>query len=95
MQLLVTLGDPNSNSGKFVHNPDEIAGFFQSQMLVFVKFLQENYLNNIRTLEEATVASDILSLTNVLNSDWQVSLDGTSVLLMQMFVLALFIFAGF
>ncbi|KYN22821.1 Cell cycle checkpoint protein RAD17 [Trachymyrmex cornetzi] len=59
------------NSFKFVHDPEEIAAFFQSQSVVFVKFLQENYLNTIRTLEEAAVASDILSLADVLNSEWR------------------------
>ncbi|XP_020295956.1 cell cycle checkpoint protein RAD17 isoform X2 [Pseudomyrmex gracilis] len=34
-------------------------------------FLQENYLNTIRTLEEASVASDILSLAEVFNSEWR------------------------
>jgi len=61
-----------------VHDPEEIAGFFQSLSLVFVQFLQENYLNTMRTIEEATVASDILSLTNVLNSEWRVSFIKTS-----------------
>lgn len=61
----------HGNSFKFVHDPEEIAAFFQSQSVVFVKFLQENYLNTIRTLEEAAVASDILSLADVLNSEWR------------------------
>lgn len=56
-----------------MHDPEEIAAFFQSQSVVFVQFLQENYLNTIRTIEEATVASDILSLADVLNSEWRVS----------------------
>lgn len=57
-----------------MHDPEEIAAFFQSQSVVFVQFLQENYLNTIRTIEEAAVASDILSLADVLNSEWHVSL---------------------
>lgn len=61
----------DGNSLKFVHDPEEIAAFFQSQSVVFVQFLQENYLNTIRTIEEATVASDILSLADVLNSEWR------------------------
>ncbi|KYQ54026.1 Cell cycle checkpoint protein RAD17 [Trachymyrmex zeteki] len=61
----------HGNSFKFVHDPEEIAAFFQSQSVVFVQFLQENYLNTIRTLEEAAVASDILSLADVLNSEWR------------------------
>lgn len=56
-----------------MHDPEEIAAFFQSQSVVFVQFLQENYLNTIRTIEEATVTSDILSLADVLNSEWRVS----------------------
>lgn len=56
-----------------MHDPEEIAAFFQSQSVVFVQFLQENYLNTIRTIEEATIASDILSLADVLNSEWRVS----------------------
>lgn len=60
-----------SNGDSFVHDPEEIAAFFQSQSVVFVQFLQENYLNTIRTIEEATVASDILSLAEILNSEWR------------------------
>ncbi|XP_032667696.1 cell cycle checkpoint protein RAD17 [Odontomachus brunneus] len=63
--------DPDNKSCRFVHDPEEVAGFFQSQAVVFAKFLQENYLNTIRTIEEATTASDILSLTDVLNSEWR------------------------
>ncbi|KYN02061.1 Cell cycle checkpoint protein RAD17 [Cyphomyrmex costatus] len=59
------------NSFKFVHDPEEITAFFQSQSVVFVQFLQENYLNTIRTLEEAAAAADILSLGDVLNSEWR------------------------
>ncbi|XP_011871318.1 PREDICTED: cell cycle checkpoint protein RAD17 [Vollenhovia emeryi] len=61
----------HGNSYKFVHDPEEIAAFFQSQSVVFVQFLQENYLNTMRTMEEATVAADILSLADVLNSEWR------------------------
>ncbi|XP_012523873.2 cell cycle checkpoint protein RAD17 [Monomorium pharaonis] len=61
---------PHGDSFKFVHDPEEIAAFFQSLSVTFVQFLQENYLKTIRTIEEATVASDILSLSDVLNSDW-------------------------
>lgn len=56
-----------------MHDPEEIAAFFQSESVVFVKFLQENYLNTIRTLEETVMASDILSFGDVLNSEWRVS----------------------
>ncbi|XP_072745522.1 cell cycle checkpoint protein RAD17 isoform X3 [Anoplolepis gracilipes] len=63
--------ESDGDSSKFVHDPEEIAAFFQSQSVVFVQFLQENYLNTIRTIEEATVASDILSLADVLNSEWR------------------------
>ncbi|XP_014483011.1 PREDICTED: cell cycle checkpoint protein RAD17 isoform X2 [Dinoponera quadriceps] len=63
--------DLDGDSRRFVHDPEETAGFFQSQTVVFVRFLQENYLNTIRTIEEATVASDILSLAEVLNSEWR------------------------
>lgn len=42
--------------------------------MVFVQFLQANYLYTIRTIEEAAVASDVLSLSDVLNSEWRVSL---------------------
>ncbi|EFN87402.1 Cell cycle checkpoint protein RAD17 [Harpegnathos saltator] len=62
--------DPD-NPCKFAHDPEEITGFFQSQAVIFVQFLQENYLNTIRTIEEATMASDILSLGDVLNSEWR------------------------
>ncbi|KAL6426625.1 hypothetical protein ACFW04_009195 [Cataglyphis niger] len=61
----------DGDSTKYVHDPEEISAFFQSQSVVFVQFLQENYLNTIRTIEEATVASDILSLADVLNSEWR------------------------
>jgi len=75
------LEEPHGNSYKFVHDPEEIAGFFQSQSVIFVQFLQENYLNTMRTLEEAAIASDILSLADVLNSEWRVSLIKMSFLL--------------
>ncbi|XP_020295957.1 cell cycle checkpoint protein RAD17 isoform X3 [Pseudomyrmex gracilis] len=63
--------ESDGNSFKFVHDPEEIAGYFTSHSMVFVQFLQENYLNTIRTLEEASVASDILSLAEVFNSEWR------------------------
>ncbi|EZA61650.1 Cell cycle checkpoint protein RAD17 [Ooceraea biroi] len=65
--------EQKGDSHKFVHDPEEIAGFFQSLSVVFIQFLQENYLSTMRTIEEAAVASDILSLANVLNSEWRVS----------------------
>lgn len=71
LQLIPEQSDGDST--KYVHDPEEISAFFQSQSVVFVQFLQENYLNTIRTIEEATVASDILSLADVLNSEWRVS----------------------
>lgn len=76
------LEEPHGDSYKFVHDPEEIAAFFQSQSVVFVQFLQENYLNTMRTIEEAAIASDILSLADVLNTEWRVSLIETSFLLM-------------
>ncbi|XP_011164264.2 cell cycle checkpoint protein RAD17 [Solenopsis invicta] len=66
----VTFPKKESN-GKFVHDPEEIAAFFQSQSVVFVRFLQENYLNTIGTIEDIDIASDILSLSDVLNSEWR------------------------
>ncbi|XP_053988661.1 cell cycle checkpoint protein RAD17 [Hylaeus volcanicus] len=61
----------NGNSWKFVHDPDEIAAFFQSQATVYLKFIQENYLNTIRGIEEANACANILSLGDVLNSEWR------------------------
>lgn len=72
MIYYLILGKSNDDSA-FVHDPEEIAGFFQSISVVFVQFLQENYLNTTRTVEEATAASDILSLADVFNSEWRVS----------------------
>ena len=62
---------PNGNSWKFAHDPDEIAAFFQSQATVFLRFLQENYLNTMRGIEDVDVCGDILSLADVLNSEWR------------------------
>lgn len=67
------LGEPDGISRRFVHDPEEIAGFFPSQAVIFVQFLQENYLNTIRTIENASVGADILSSANVLHSEWRVS----------------------
>ncbi|XP_076232328.1 rad17 checkpoint clamp loader component [Calliopsis andreniformis] len=61
----------DGSSWKFVHDPDEIAAFFLSQATVFLNFLQENYLNTIRGIEEANVCANILSLADVLNSEWR------------------------
>ncbi|KOC59428.1 Cell cycle checkpoint protein RAD17 [Habropoda laboriosa] len=59
------------NCWKFVHDPDEIAAFFQSQATVFLRFLQENYLNTMRGIEEVNTCADILSSADVLNSEWR------------------------
>ncbi|CAL7947033.1 unnamed protein product [Xylocopa violacea] len=59
------------NSWKFAHDPDEIAAFFQSQATTFVNFLQENYLNTLRGIEEANACAKILSLADVLNAEWR------------------------
>ncbi|OAD62799.1 Cell cycle checkpoint protein RAD17 [Eufriesea mexicana] len=56
---------------KFAHDPDEITAFFQSQATVFLNFLQENYLNTIKEIEKADACANILSLADVLNSEWR------------------------
>ena len=84
------LEEESDGVSKFVHDPEEIAAFFQSQSVVFVQFLQENYLNTIRTIEEATEASDILSLADVLNSEWRVSFSKFLFQLRKIFVFILF-----
>ncbi|XP_043258209.1 cell cycle checkpoint protein RAD17 [Colletes gigas] len=61
----------SGNSWKFVHDPDDIAAYFQSQATIFLKFIQENYLNTIGGIEEANVAANILSLADVLNTEWR------------------------
>ncbi|XP_076183227.1 rad17 checkpoint clamp loader component isoform X2 [Ptiloglossa arizonensis] len=61
----------NGSSWKFVHDPDEIAAYFQSQATVFLKFIQENYLTTMRGIEEVNACTDILSLADVLNSEWR------------------------
>ncbi|XP_031848417.1 rad17 checkpoint clamp loader component isoform X2 [Nomia melanderi] len=59
------------NSWKFVHDPDDIASYFQSQSTVFLSFLQENYLNTMRGIEEVNACANILSLADTLNSEWR------------------------
>ncbi|XP_047353635.1 cell cycle checkpoint protein RAD17 isoform X1 [Vespa velutina] len=59
------------NSWKFVHNPDEIAEYFQSQTTTFLYFLHENYINTIRFIEESSIGADVLSLADILNSEWR------------------------
>ncbi|XP_015433407.1 PREDICTED: cell cycle checkpoint protein RAD17 [Dufourea novaeangliae] len=61
----------NGNSWKFVHDPDNITSYFQSQATVFLNFLQENYLNTIRGIEEVNICANILSLADTLNSEWR------------------------
>lgn len=56
-----------------MHDPEELAGFFQSQPAVFVNFLHENYLNTIGTLEDAVEAIEILSVTDTMSGKWRVS----------------------
>lgn len=57
-----------------MHDPDEIAAFFQSQATVFLNFLQENYLNTMGNIEEVDISTNILSIADVLNSEWRVRL---------------------
>lgn len=59
------------NSWKFVHDPDEIAYFFQTQPSTFVRFLHENHLNTTRGIEEASIAADILSISDYLTTEWR------------------------
>nr|XP_050853120.1 cell cycle checkpoint protein RAD17 [Vespula vulgaris] len=59
------------NSWKFVHNPDEIAEYFHSQTSTFLYFLHENYINTIRFIEESSISADVLSLADILNSEWR------------------------
>ena len=66
-------GITEGKTWKFVHDPDDIAAFFQSQATNFVHFLHENYLNTVREIERAELSADILSLADVLNSEWRVS----------------------
>lgn len=79
--FLITIVLPGSDSCSFAHDPDETASFFQSYAVVFVQFLQENYLNTMSTVDDVIIGSDILSLVDVLNSEWRVSLIEASVLL--------------
>lgn len=67
-------GIQTENNWKFVHDPDEIAAFFQSQATVFLNFLQENYLNTMGNIEEVDISTNILSIADVLNSEWRVRL---------------------
>ena len=66
------LGVQIENNWKFVHDPDELAAFFQSQATIFLNFLQENYLNTMKDIEKVDVCTNILSLADVLNSEWRV-----------------------
>lgn len=59
------------NSWKFVHNPDEIAEYFQSQATTFLYFLHENYLNTIKFIEAADSSIDTLSQADILNTEWR------------------------
>lgn len=61
----------NGKYTKFVHDPDDIAAFFQSQASNFVHFLHENYLNTMREIDRAELSSDILSAADVLTSEWR------------------------
>ncbi|KAK2583570.1 hypothetical protein KPH14_009515 [Odynerus spinipes] len=59
------------DSWKFVHDPDEIAEYFQSQTTTFLYFLHENYLNTIGFLEAANTSINTLSEADVLNTEWR------------------------
>ncbi|XP_012251324.2 cell cycle checkpoint protein RAD17 [Athalia rosae] len=61
----------SGNSWKFLHDPDEIAYFFQTQPSTFVRFLHENHLNTTRAIEQASTATDILSVADLLVSEWR------------------------
>ncbi|KAG7209115.1 hypothetical protein KM043_015261 [Ampulex compressa] len=61
----------SGNSWKFIHDPDDITAYFQSQATIFVYFLQENYLNTMREIEQGDECADILSLSDMLNSEWR------------------------
>lgn len=68
------IGIQTGYTWKFVHDPDEIITFFQSQATVFLNFLQENYLNTMGDIEKVNICTNILSLANILNSEWRVRL---------------------
>ncbi|XP_008557215.1 cell cycle checkpoint protein RAD17 [Microplitis demolitor] len=63
--------DKSPGSWKFVHDPDDIASYFQSHASVFLHFLHENYLNTMEKIEYVDVASDIMSLSDTLFSEWR------------------------
>ena len=63
----------DGKSWKFVHNPDDIASFFQSQANTFIRFVHENYLNTIGyNMDGAAIAIESISLADVFNSEWRV-----------------------
>ncbi|XP_017891848.1 cell cycle checkpoint protein RAD17 [Ceratina calcarata] len=59
------------NGWRFAHNPDDIAAYFESQATIFLNFLQENYLNTLKGIQEANDCADILSVADVLNAEWR------------------------
>ncbi|XP_076654665.1 rad17 checkpoint clamp loader component [Halictus rubicundus] len=61
----------NGDSWTFVHDPDDIASYFQSQATVFLNFLQENYLNTMGGIEEVNACANILSVADTLNNEWR------------------------
>lgn len=59
------------NGWRFVHDPDNIAAYFESQATVFLNFLQQNYLNTLEGIKEVKDCAQILSLADVLNTEWR------------------------
>lgn len=77
----------NGDSWQFAHDPDDIAGYFQSQAKNFLHFLHENYLNTMSTIEEVDVCSDIMSLSDTMSTEWRVSFTCLFLLLLVIFIL--------
>ncbi|OXU28242.1 hypothetical protein TSAR_010768 [Trichomalopsis sarcophagae] len=59
-------------SWKFVHDPDDLASSFQTHSNTFIKFVHENYMNTMGfNMDGATKAIDVISLADVINSEWR------------------------
>lgn len=73
MSVLIS-GKFEGTSWKFSHDPDELASTFHSHSNTFIKFIHENYLNTLGfNMDGATLAIDSISLGDVMNTEWRVS----------------------
>lgn len=65
--------DVDSSGNRLLqHSPEAIAGTFTTQPSINLSLMHSNYMGHFQSIDEVVKASDILSRTDIVLSEWRV-----------------------